>query len=224
MKTAVGILTHNVFRYDREAAFRRTVKSLAAQKPDQLFIVSNGSDDGTEDLVAKMGGTVVNDPISTCGHGMNVTMGICASSGADIVVFSNDDIWWDPWALDALKRFWAEAPEDIALVSGLLEDIYPWNTVRERVVHGGVPALIRDSAPGGCWSFRASYWPVISPVPEAKGWDDVPCCERLRLKGYRVGQIDLATHEGEATSTWGNGSDKWRRPLDPELRASLRVQ
>lgn len=221
MKIAAGVLTHNAIRYGRMDLFRQTVRSIVAEKPDELFLVSNGSDDGTAEYVADLGGTVINDPITTCGHGMNVTIGICAASGADLVVFTNDDIAWKPGSFAALRSFWAEAPDDVLIAAGLLEDDYPWNTVRERIVCGGIPALVRDSAPGGAWTLRASDWPDIGPIPEAPGWDDVPTCERLREKGYRVCQMDLADHVGQDHSTWGNGSDRFRSPLDPELRASL---
>jgi len=220
---AAGVLTHDALRHGREGLLRATIRSVAAQEPNYVYVVSNGSSDGTEALVASWGGTVLNDPISTCGHGMNATIGICANSGADLVVFSNDDIEFRPGAFDALRRFWAAAPEKLKIASGLLEDDFPWNTVRERVVYGGVPALIRDSAPGGVWTLRAKDWPTIAPVPEAAGWDDVPTCERLRSKGYQVAQLDLAEHIGQDHSTWGNGSEKFRKPLDPELRASLQI-
>jgi GT2 family glycosyltransferase len=217
MKIAVGVLTHNQFRYDRHELFKRTVTSLVHDIDKislELYIVDNGSTDETPEYVRSIGGTVLSDPITTCGHGMNATIGICAGSGAELVVFSNDDIEWRAGALPALVRFWSEAPADILIASGLLEDDFPWNTVRERVDYGGVPGLIRDTAPGGTWTLRAADWGKIAPVPEAAGYDDVPTCNRLRAKGYRVCQLDLAEHQGEHVSTWGNISRELGKPLD----------
>lgn len=221
MKIAAGVLCHQLYKYDRMELFKQTVRSIAVNQPDDLFLVSNGSDDGTEHYIAGLGGTVVYDPITSCGHGMNVTIGICAASGADIVVFSNDDIIWHPGAFDVLRRFWAHAPDDLLIASGHLEEDFPWNTVLDRIEVAGIPTLVRRTAPGGTWTLRAKDWPKIAPVPESPGYDDVPVCERLGAKGYRVAQLDLATHIGEEKSTWGNGSAKFGKPLDADLRASL---
>lgn len=220
---SAAVLTHDVYRYHREELLKGTIRSVVAQEPDALYVVSNGSTDGTGEYVTSMGGLAVNDPISTCGHGMNVAISLAVTSGCDVIAFANDDVEFRPGAFAALRRFWAEAPDKLMVASGLLEDVFPWNTVRERVEYGGVPALIRDSAPGGVWTLRASDWPTIGPVPEAAGWDDVPACERLRNKGYQVAQLDLAEHVGQKHSTWGNGSERFRTPLDPELRASLQL-
>lgn len=216
MKTAVGILTHNQFATGRHEAFLTTARSLAAQHPDALYVVDNGSTDETPEYVRSLGGVVLDDPISTCGHGMNATIGLCAASGAALVVFSNDDICWHPGALERLVAFWSEAPDDVKIASGLLEDDFYWNTVVERIECGGVEGLVRKTAPGGAWTLRAKDWPKIGPVPEAKGWDDVPTCARVISRGGRVVQLELADHIGEDLSTWGNDSAKFRRPLDRE--------
>src|SRR5438552_2096663 len=135
MKLAIGVLTRNLFEHERLELFKRTVNSLAPQavKHGELYIVSNGSTDGTGEYVEKLGGLAIDDPISTYGHGANVTIGICADSGADVVVFSNDDMEWHPDALDAIAEMWPEAPVDVALIGGLLEEDFPWSTPRARI-------------------------------------------------------------------------------------------
>lgn len=216
MKLAVGVLCHDVIRHDRVELLRQTCRTLLAGEPDSFYLIDNGSTDGTDELVTSMGGTVVRDPVSTCGHGMNVVMGVCARSGADVVVFSNDDIRWHEGWGEKVRSFWAEAPDDILICSASLEPEYPWNTPVAAIVVGGVKALVRHTAPGGTWTFRARDWPLIGPVPEVAGHDDVPTCRRLRASGFRVAQMDAATHEGEDHSTWGNESRRWARPLDRE--------
>lgn len=218
MSIAVGILTFNQFETGRHELFKRTLRSLLRDgPPEHLFIIDNGSSDETPEYVASLGGTVLKDRRSTCGHGMNVTISACASSGAELVVFSNDDIEWHPGALGQVARFWSAAPEDVMIASGLLEEDFPWNTARTAIECGGVRALVRDTAPGGTWTLRARDWPVIGPVPEqTAGYDDVPTCNRLRGMGYRVCQMDLATHLGEEVSTWGNGSKAFGSKLDRE--------
>jgi GT2 family glycosyltransferase len=192
------------------------VRSIADQDPERFYLVSNGSTDGTERYVASVGGTVVNDPVTSCGHGMNVTLGILAKSGCDVAVFSNDDIEWKPGSFKALEAFLRHAPENIIIASGLLEDDYPWNTVYETVFYGGQTALVRRTAPGGTWAIRPRDWETIRPIPESPGYDDVPTCERLATHGYRFAQLDLATHIGQDVSTWGNGSRRFGKPLDRE--------
>lgn len=214
MSIAAAVLTHNVIAYDRLGLLQDTLYSLAAQEPDALFVISNGSDDGTEEYVDSIGGTVVDDPISTCGHGMNVSIGIAVESGCDVVVFSNDDIAFEPDALYRIERFWEQAPDDLLIASGLLEDDYPWNTVYERIEVGSEVGLVRRTAPGGVWTLRASDWPRIQPVPEAAGWDDVPVSLRLQANGYRVAQFEWAHHRGQDRSTWENASHRFGKPLD----------
>jgi len=218
MDVAVGILTHEQFRHGRHELFLRTVSSLKkGGHPFDLYVVDNGSTDETPEYVRSIGGTVLADHITTCGHGMNKAIGICVRSGADLVVFSNDDIEWHPNALADLVRFWSEAPRDVVIAAGILEADYPWNTPRETIEVGGLKALVRDTAPGGAWTLRAVDWRVVGPVPEAVGWDDVPTCRRVIARGYRVCQIDLADHIGEDRSTWGNDSRRYGKPLDKKV-------
>jgi glycosyltransferase involved in cell wall biosynthesis len=216
VQIAVGILTHQVLSSGRLDVFSQTVESLSEQMSptDLLYIVDNHSDDGSAEYVESLGGISIRDPVSTCGRGMNRTLSLCASVEPDLIVFSNDDIRWRPGALPSLAAFWEFAPADILIASGLQQDVYPWSTPRERVEYGGVCGLVRDSVPGGAWTLRAKDWPKIRPVPEASGWDDVPTCDRLRRKGYRVCALDLAEHLGEDLSTWGNDSARHGTPLD----------
>lgn len=217
MKVAVGVLTYQQFAHGRHELFKATLRSLfASEHPYDLYVVDNGSTDGTAEYVRSIGGTTIADPITTCGHGMNVTIGICYRVGADLIVFSNDDIAWHPHAIETIVAFWSGAPDDVLIASGSLEPEYPWNTARELIEAGGVKALVRDTAPGGTWTLRARDWPRIGPVPETRGWDDVPTCERLRAQGYRVAQIDAADHVGEDHSTWGNESRIHAEPLDKQ--------
>jgi glycosyltransferase involved in cell wall biosynthesis len=213
VRVVAAVLTHNAERHGRGDMLIAALRSLT--EADATVVVDNGSTDGTADLVARIGGVVyeASDGVHTCGRGMNVTI-TAASEHGDLVAFSNDDIVWRPGWRATLEAFWSEAPADVAIVSGLLEDDYPWNRVVGTVDAGGVRGLVRATVPGGAWTLRSAEWPTIGPVPEAVGWDDVPTCRRLGGEGRRVVALDLADHVGVAHSTWGNGSAALGTPLD----------
>lgn len=215
MRLAVGILTRNQFVNGRHEVFTATLRSLTASHEDiDLYVVDNGSTDETADYVRGLGGTCIADPIHTHGHGANVTIGICAASGADVVVFSNDDVGWHSGALEAVRELWEAAPPDLGIIGGLLEDCYPWNAISGTIDLAGRRGLVRDTVPAAAWTFRAATWADMKPLPESAGWDDVPTCHRLNRKGYRLAQFDLAAHLGEGLSTWGNDSARHGTPLD----------
>jgi hypothetical protein len=133
-------------------------------------------------------------------------------------VFSDDDMAWKEGSETKLRRFWEAAREtDIAILGGLLEPVWHWNTPREVVEYGGVRVLVRDSAPGAGWTLGE---PRLLPVPcneklHCFGFD-YETCKLLRSKGYKVAQMDLAEHIGWGFSTHGNEANEHvdGRPLD----------
>jgi len=132
------------------------------------------------------------------------------------VVFSDDDMVWKPGAEDKFKEIWTCAPDDVKVVSGLLEKVWHWNTARETVQCGNVPILVRDSCPGAGWSFRMNDWDMISKLlPDTFGYDHKTCVALLK-KGFRVAQVDLAEHIGWGCSTHGNEADEGGVELDRE--------
>ncbi len=216
MKVVAGVLTYRVKRFGRVDELHATLASL--READELFLLDNASDDGSAELVRSLGGTVARNDDGNCtpGRGMNQLLGALAARDADIVAFSNDDMAWKPGWRAQLEAFWDAAPASLLILSGLLEPDYPWAQVLGRLDCGGVPALIRETAPGAAWTFRARDWPLIGPIPEKLGWDDVPTCHKIRAHGGQVAQADLAEHLGADKSTWGNVSFEWAKPLDRE--------
>ncbi len=206
IKVAVAVRTWNVLQTGRRDAFERTLSSLRhAGHPFELVLVDNGSTDGTARLVRDLGGYAaprIGDN-NDAGWGMNVAIHRALRHEPDIVVFSDDDIAWKPRFLAKLVRFWTHAPEDVALLGGYVEPQWEWNTVRGVIDCGGTRALVRDTAPGGSWSFLARNWTRIGPVA-ADNHADMSACVRLRAAGLRVCQTDLAEHIGWGRSTWGN--------------------
>lgn len=218
MRIAAGVFTWNPRRNRRVGLLRDVLESL--READRVFLVDNGSDDGSADLIRRMGGYINEGRVTTCGAGMNLTGRILAEHGdADLFVLSNDDVvWHDGWAA-RLRDVWKQIPDDVVIVSGLLQAEYPWNTARG--VEG--PVLIRDTVCGGAWTLRSVDYDRVFPVSTVRGWDDVPKCRELAADGLRVGAVDVADHAGEGSSTWGNQSHLWEQASIKAVRERWQV-
>ena len=216
MKIVVGVLTWNHRKTGREQMFYDTLLSLTngGQAVD-VVVVTNGSTDGTQDTVRRLGG-IVDDTHSQIWYGMQKAIETVIERGADIVLFTADDITYAPGWADKLAAFWQDAPEEVKLCSLILEPVYPWNTIRGTVEAGGLRALLRDSVGGCSWSFRASDWPTIGPLPQVMPGEDLIVSRRLIENGYYLAAVDLGTHIGEEKSAWGNESYKYAQALNRE--------
>lgn len=131
--------------------------------------------------------------------------------------WSDDDMVWREGAEERLTKFWSQAPNDISILSGLLEPEWHWNTPRYTVEAGGERVLVRDSAPGAAWTFRGE----MSCVKEESMWRfgyDYETCKLLGAAGLKVAQMDLAEHIGWGASTHGNEAIDApdTKPLDRE--------
>lgn len=201
MRVVACVLTFNPTRHDRLALLRETVTSLS--EADEVRVVDNGSTDGTDftGLPVKHRNT---SGLTTSGMGTNLCARVCLGADADLCVLSDDDMWWRPGWRSKLEAWWNDVPADVALTGCHLEADYPWNTRTGQIDCGGVTGLLRASTGAASWTFRAADWPIIGPIPQqVQGFGDVPACDRLHERGYRIAQIDLAEHRGD-TSTWGN--------------------
>ena len=141
----------------------------------------------------------------------------CPRDEPNLVVLSDDDVEWRPEAGCVLTEFWAAAPEDLVLVSALLEPDWPWNKPEGTIEAGGHRALVRASTPAAAWCFPLANWTRIFPLREVIDdlGEDYEACLRIRDAGGRVAQLDLAVHLGAEFSLHGNraGMDS-PRPLD----------
>lgn len=206
VRVAIAVRTWNALEHGRGAMLERTLESLrAAGHPFELILFDNGSTDGTAELVAARGGTRGPRTVgnNTSGQGMNRAIELALASGADLVVFSDDDMEWYPGFLASLVQFWSHAPHDLVLVSGFVERRLKHNAIRGTIESGGVRALVREAAAGGAWSFPSAHWRWIGPL-QPRMEADWEACLRLRSAGFRLAQLDLALHLGEEHSTWGN--------------------
>lgn len=216
MKLCVGVLTYNHIQTGRAQMFADTLLSLTNGGRDvEVVIVTNGSSDGTQDVVRRLGG-IVDDGNSQIWYGMTRAIEECIQRGADIVLFTADDIVYTPGWADKLVAFWEDAPEEVKLCSLILEPVYPWNTIRGTLDAGGMRALLRDNIGGCSWSFRAKDWPMIGPLPQIMPGEDIAVTNKLIGQGYYLAQVDLGDHIGLEHSAWGNQSHLYAVPVDRE--------
>lgn len=132
------------------------------------------------------------------------------------VVFSDDDMVWRPRAAEMVSHLLRHKPDDVKIISGLLEPEWDWNTpLRTEATPGGVNMLVRDSCPGAAWFFTPRDWrDVICPLVLAKFGYDYDACVALKKEGFEVAQVDLAEHAGWGASTHGNEAINHGKPLD----------
>lgn len=214
MRIAACILTRNQYEYGRRDLFERTVESLKAAGV-QLFVVDNGSTDGTDALVRS-----AVDWTPHCSTAENTTSGfgtyqccrVLAATDADLCIVSDDDMEWTSGFTIPLTDWWEHAPLDLALTGGHLEPAFHWNKITEHVIYGNTHGLLRESTGAASWTFRHKTFEVIAKLAQAlpinrQGIWDVPMCDGLRSLAWNIGQLDLAEHIGQGRSSWGNGTE-----------------
>jgi hypothetical protein len=243
MHTVVGVTTHNPVASMRLDLLERTVRSIEQAFPTAvLCLLSNGSTDGSEEVIKEICGELWN---LTFKHGSSgwdgygyeehtwspgagrsrllAFMRFSLRKRSAVFVWSDDDMQWRKGSQEVFERFWkcntfANPPSNIVVVSGLLEPVWHWNTPRETVAQHGVQVLVRDSVPGAAFSFIDHCMvPPRGRDEETFGYDH-KICKRLIKNGYRVAQIDLAEHIGWGRSTHGNSAIEHveTKPLDRE--------
>lgn len=212
MRTGVGLLTFDVFRTGREADFWKTYHSIKEEPWDEFVVLTNGSTDGTEDVVRELGG-IVDDGDSRIFYGN--TKLIEALRENDLIVLSADDLLYEEGWLERLVSFMEDAPKSIALSSAYMEPLWTWNEPRGVVNYGGERALIRDSVCGSSWCFRTKDWfDWMGPFEETMPGEDLLVCRRIAQRGKKMAALDLCEHIGQEHSAWGNESHLTARPLD----------
>lgn len=212
MRVAAVIQTFDMYRTGRAEMFERTYDSLS-RHADSLNVVTNGSTDGTSDVVRRLGG-IVDDTRREMWFGMSLAINWALRQGCEIVLFTADDIEYAPDWHARLLSFWDAAHDNVRLASTFYEPSWPWNAVYHADEIGGERVLFRESIPGCCWSFRARDWREIGPVPMQSPGEDLAICRKLRSAGYDLAQLNISEHIGAETSAWGNESYKTAQPLD----------
>jgi len=227
----VGVLTYNALSSLRLPLLERTLASIDKAFPTaDKILFDNGSTDGHIEWCMEFCGSANwrcawhNGENTSAGGGRNKIQALMRlgdpRGAADVMVFSDDDMEWKLGAEDKIVEIWKHAPTDLALVSGLLEPVWHWNTPRETVQCGSVPVLVRDSCSAAAWTMRAGMWEHMGPLREKMDelGEDYDACQRIAEADLKVAQVDLAEHIGWQHSMHGNEADQHldSRPLDRE--------
>ena len=216
MNVGVGLLTYNHISTGRSEDFWRTYHSIVdhAGHPFELHLLTNGSTDGTQDVVRELGGIVDNGD-SRIWYGN--TKLIEALADNDLIVLSADDLEYSEGWLARLVAFIEDAPDDVALFSAQMEPVWDWNQPYEMIESRGERALLRNSLPGSSWAFRSKDWfEWMGPFEQTMPGEDLIVCRRIAERGKKMAALDLCEHIGEERSAWGNESYKTAQPLDRE--------
>lgn len=221
LSIVVGVLMHNAVSTLRFGLLERTLTSIREAFPHSHVVAfDNGSTDGTADAVKELPAAplVITYEAEDGNHGpargRNELAKHLVRFGTYLIVFSDDDIVWRPFAGRLLSDLWngvrtgihfGGGDEPLALVSGLLEPEYPWSSKLGEELLGGVPVEYRLSAPAATWAMPRTHWERVGPFPEDGDLgEDVQVCQRLHAAGYRMGQVALAEHIGQGYSLCGN--------------------
>jgi len=209
----VGVLTFDHIRTGRQEDFWRTWNSIQNTGHEaEILVLTNGSTDGTQDVVRDLGG-IVDDTRSEIWYGNQRLVNELAHN--DIVVLSADDLEYQDGWLERVVAFVEAAPAEFALLSAYIEPVWDWNQPRTAIEYGGQRAVIRDSVCGSSWIFRGEDWKRwMGPFPRIFPGEDLHICNRVRDRGCTMAALDLVEHIGVERSAWGNQSHTYATPFD----------
>src|SRR5690242_16491396 len=113
MKVTAAVLTYRPKTHLRLADLELCCTSL--DEADEVFIADNGSDDGSVALLRDWPVITHQHQIHTSGFGTNFAARHAVATGADLVVLSDDDMFWRPGWREKLEGWWRQAPTDLIL-------------------------------------------------------------------------------------------------------------
>ena len=188
---SVIIPTHN-----EALAIERVLEDLPRDLATEVIVVDSNSSDGTQEIAARMGACVVQEPRR--GYGRACLTGLAAANSPDVVVFLDGDYSDRPSELPILLAPIAEGRADITLGSRLRERRSATALPRHQVFGNRLAAtLIRllygleisDLGP-----FRAGRADVIHALALEEttyGWA-VEMILKGALAGFRVVEVPVS--------------------------------
>lgn len=161
-----------------------TIVPQARAAGAEIVVVDDGPDPGTHAVANRHGARCIAPPGGA--HGLNVARnaGIDAT-GAELIVFADDDVAvWDGW-LRALLDAAAQLPDDAGVITG---------PIRARVEDHRFPRCGRESGP----VTEQDFGPADADVPHA--WGANLAIRRSALE--RIGPFDPALSGGGDEEQW----------------------
>lgn len=150
MADDAGTTRHSVsaviLAFNRREAVATVISKLTPLPVDEIVVVDNGSEDGTAEMVAALGGRVrLVDPKDNIGiAGRN--LGLRAATG-DLVLFLDDDSYPLPGAVEALTATFDQHPE-VAVVGGFVRDVAADGSIRMSTEPGSFDWWLRAGRHG----------------------------------------------------------------------------
>jgi glycosyltransferase involved in cell wall biosynthesis len=188
VRVSVIIPTHN-----EAQAIERVLADLPSDLTTEVIVVDSNSNDGTPEIAAKMGASVVQEPRR--GYGQACLTGLAAANSPDVVVFLDGDYSDRPAELPLLLAPIVEGRADITLGSRLgSTGALPWhqafgNRLAARLINALYGLKISDLGP-----FRAARADVLRALALEEttyGWA-VEMILKGALAGFRVVEVPVS--------------------------------
>lgn len=167
--------------------------------PETIIVVDDGSSDGTGEIAARVGATVLVHPLNR-GKGAALRTGfeyILSSTDCDSVITMDADLQHDPADAPAFVAAWKSGSADLILGSrqrtrsGMPFHRVLSNTITSALVSARTGVRIKDSQTG----YRLMSRDVLSSLKfEADGYEaETEILIKAARKGFRIVSVPIAT-------------------------------
>ena len=191
MRVSVIIPTHN-----EAQAIERVLADLPSDLVTEVIVVDSNSNDGTPEIAARMGASVIQEPRR--GYGRACLTGLAAANSPDVVVFLDGDYSDRPSELPRLLAPITEGRADITLGSRLQKPssvgALPWHQVFGNRFAASLIRLLYRLDIGDLGPFRAGRADALRALALEEttyGWA-VEMILKGALAGFRVVEVPVS--------------------------------
>lgn len=193
VRISVVIPTHN-----EAQSIARVLGDLPSDLLSEVIVVDSNSNDGTQDIAAKMGARVIDEPRR--GYGQACLKGIASAEAPDIIVFLDGDYSDRPSELPVLLAPILEGRADIALGSRLrkpqVDGALPWHQAFGNRLAAGLIRMLYGLKISDLGPFRAARADVLRELALEQttyGWA-VEIILKGALSGSRIVEVPVSYH------------------------------
>ena len=191
MRVSVIIPTHN-----EAQSIAHVLSDIPSEFTTEIIVVDSNSTDGTQEIAAKMGARVIQEPRR--GYGQACLTGIAAANSPDIMVFLDGDYSDRPAELPVLLAPIIEGCADITLGSRLharnSAGALPWHQAFGNRLSAGLIRLLYRVDISDLGPFRAGRANVLRSLALEQttyGWA-VEMILKGALAGFRVVEVPVS--------------------------------